>query len=36
MRVGPANLGSRRDAEQFHDLVAVQIGPDAGQFLLLG
>ena len=29
-----ADERARRDAEQRHDLVAVQVGPDPGQFLL--
>jgi len=35
VRVGPADQRSRRDAEQRHDLVAVQVRPDPGQLLLL-
>jgi hypothetical protein len=35
VRIGPADYRTRPDPEQRHDLVAIQIGPDPGQFLLL-
>ena len=36
VRVGLADQRARRDPQQLHDLVAVQVGPDRGQLLLLG
>ena len=34
--VGAPDVAARGDPEDLHDLVAVQVGPDRGQFLLLG
>jgi hypothetical protein len=34
--VGPADLRAGADAEDPHDLVAVQVGAEPGQLLLLG
>ena len=34
--VGLADLAARRDPEDLHDLVAVEVGPDRRQLLLLG